>query len=72
MARKRARETEFKGALSFKSKDRSGSRFNVAMHEQVTNLHTINFVPGVLPADYEPGKYEVSGEIIIKVSVRKK
>ncbi len=69
---KKPKEVEIKGEVLFKKVDRLASYFELEQDEKYLANRTFTLDRSVVPDDYEPEKYEVTGEYSIKIKVTEK
>jgi len=71
-AKKDSNERVIKGPVLFKKVDPLAGYFELGRHEAFLGNRNFTVDRSVLPDDYEPEKYEVSGEYSIKLVVTPK
>ena len=63
---------EIKGQLTFKGSDQIMLRAEMEQHPELRSSRTVVFSKSVIPADYEPDKYDLTGEYVFKVVCKPK
>lgn len=62
-----------KGALNFNHVDPHMARFHMEQDDnKIISKRELCVVPGLLPSDYEPGLYDITGTYEFVIEVKKK
>ena len=72
MTQRKPIEKEFKGNLTFHHVDPHMARFHLDGVPEILSKRVIEFIPGVLPNDFELERYDVSGSFEFKIMISKK
>jgi len=66
------KKVEIKSPGSLASVDEYGCRFNIDPDEKLKSKASFILTRDCLPADYEPERYDVTAEMVIKVEAKAK